>query len=202
MRDEDFPELVELVRGGIQAPRLPMPFIAAWHEKPYQPGAPDGFPSESLSWWWAQRSQYAPEKWQLALTVRHDGQLVGMQDLITQDFAHTRHVETGSWLGLPHQGKGTGTLMRQLAVGFAFDELGALSCGSGYIVGNHASSAVSRKTGYRENGVTRIAQINSDGKVGVDVQQVLVTPESYIRPDDEVTVHGAAQLRRFLGIKN
>lgn len=48
-----------------------------------------------------------------------------MQDLHAENFAQRRHIETGSWLGLPHHGKGTGTLMRQLAVGFAFDELGA-----------------------------------------------------------------------------
>ncbi|MEZ5191301.1 MAG: hypothetical protein R2734_01265 [Nocardioides sp.] len=42
--------------------------------------------------------------------------------------------------------------MRQLVVGFAFDELGADSCGSGYLAGNHASAAVSRKVGYVDNG--------------------------------------------------
>jgi len=34
---------------------------------------------------------------------------------------------TGSWLGRAHRGKGTGTLTRQLAVGFTFNELGALN---------------------------------------------------------------------------
>ena len=133
--------------------------------------------------------------------MRRDGELVGMQDLHARDFAQTRHVETGSWLGLPHHGRGTGTLMRQLVVGLAFDELGALDCGSGYIVGNHASAAVSRKTGYVENGRRRIVQQTTQGKVGVIEQRVLVTPATYVRPDTEVAVTGADALRRFLAIE-
>ncbi|CAN5211109.1 GNAT family N-acetyltransferase [soil metagenome] len=201
LRDDDLPELVELVRGGIQAPDQPMPFLRDWHEQSFAPGSPDGFPTTSLAWWWTQRAQFAPDDWRLALTVRRHGVLVGMQDLHARDFAETRHIETGSWLGLAHHGRGTGTLMRQLVVGFAFDELGALECGSGYIVGNHASAAVSRKTGYVENGRRRIVQHTTVGKVGVGEQRVLVTPATYARPEGEVVVTGADALRRFLGIE-
>lgn len=200
LRDEDLPELVELVRGGIQAPDLPMPFLRAWHEDPFDPGAPDAFPTTSLAWWWSERASFAPEEWRLELVVRRDGVIVGMQDLHAQDFAQTRQVMTGSWLGRAHQGLGTGTLMRQLAVGFAFDELGASRCESGYIVGNRPSAAVSRKVGYVGNGVRRIVQHTQQGKVGVDEQRVVVTPETYVRPAEPVTVTGAEQLRRFLAI--
>lgn len=201
LRDEDLPELVELVRGGIQAPDLPMPFLHNWHEQPFDPGSPQGFPTTSLAWWWTQRARFAPDSWRLALTVRDGGELVGMQDLHARDFAQTRRVETGSWLGLAHQGRGTGTLMRQLVVGFAFDELGALACGSGYIVGNHASAAVSRKTGYTEDGRRRIVQRTTTGEVEVDEQRVLVTSSTYERPDGDVVVSGAEALRRFLAIE-
>lgn len=200
LRDDDLPELVELVRRGIEAPDLPMPFLQDWHKRPFAPGSPDGFPTTSLAWWWSQRATFGPDDWRLALTVRRDGELVGMQDLHAEDFAQTRHVDTGSWLGLAHQGQGTGTLMRQLVVGFAFDELGALDCGSGYIVGNHASAAVSRKTGYFENGRRRIVQHTAEGKAGVDEQRVLVTPATYVRPADRVIIEGADALRRFLAI--
>lgn len=171
-----------------------------WHTRPFAPGSPDGFPTTSLAWWWSQRATFGADDWRLALTVRRDDELVGMQDLHAKDFAQTRHVDTGSWLGLAHQGRGTGTLMRQMVVGFAFDELGALDCGSGYIVGNHASAAVSRKTGYVENGRRRIVQHTAEGKAGVDEQRVLVTPATYVRPADRVVVEGAEALRRFLGI--
>lgn len=200
LRDDDLPELVDLVRGGIQTPGLPMPFLNAWHEEPFAPGSPEGFPTTSLRWWWTQRATFAPDDWRLALTVRRNGDLVGMQDVHAKDFAHTRQVMTGSWLGRAHQGTGTGTLMRQLVVGFAFDELDADRCESGYIVGNHASAAVSRKVGYVDNGRRPIVQRTGQGKVGVDEQRVTVTPATFIRPDDDVSVDGAEELRRFLGI--
>lgn len=200
LRDDDIPELVELVRGGVQAPDMPMPFVKAWHESLYSPGTPDGFPSTSLSWWWTQRATFSPDRWVLAFAVRRGGQLVGMQDLSARNFAHTRSLETGSWLGLSHQGQGTGTLMRQMVVGFAFDELGALECTSGYIDGNHRSAAVNRKAGYRSNGQQRVVQTTSDGTVGVMERRVIVTPDTFVRPDGEVGVAGAKALRRFLGI--
>ena len=39
LRDDDLPELVELVRAGIQDPDLPMPFLRDWHEEPFAPGS-------------------------------------------------------------------------------------------------------------------------------------------------------------------
>ena len=38
LRDDDIPELVDLVRGGVQAPGTPMPFLTDWHEAPFAPG--------------------------------------------------------------------------------------------------------------------------------------------------------------------
>ncbi|WP_336922326.1 GNAT family N-acetyltransferase [Aquipuribacter sp. SD81] len=201
LRDDDLPELVEVVRGGIQAPGLPMPFLSAWHEAPFAPGEPDGFPSTSLAWWWTQRATIAPHEWRLALVVRRDGQVVGMQDLHAVGFPLTRTVLTGSWLGRAHHGLGTGTLMRRLVVGFAFDELDAGRCESGYVVGNAASAAVSRKVGYVEDGRRRIVQHTRDGDVGVEEQRVSVTPETFRRPETEVRTEGAAVLRRFLGVE-
>lgn len=201
LRDDDLPELVELVRGGVADPGLPMPFLRAWHEEPFEPGCSTGFPASSLAWWWSQRATFAPHGWQLALVVRRDGAVVGLQDLHAEHFAQARHVETGSWLGRAHQGRGTGTLMRRLAVGFAFDELGAATCGSAYIDGNAASAAVSRKVGYADNGRHRIVQHTRDGVVGVVEQRVVVTPETFVRPDEPVVVDGADALRRFWGLQ-
>lgn len=69
-------------------------------------------------------------------------------------------------------------------------------------LGNHASAAVSRKTGYVENGRHRIAQQTLEGRVAVDEQRVLVTPATYMRPVDRVNIDGADALRRFLAIKH
>ncbi len=201
LRDDDLPELVDLVRGGINAPGLPTPFLRAWHEEPFAPGAPDGFPTAALAWWWTQRATFAPDGWRLALVVRRDGELAGVQDLHATDFALRRTVETGSWLGRAHQGRGTGTLMRAMVVGFAFDELGAERCESGYVAGNLASAAVSRKVGYVEDGRRRVVQHTPQGRAGADEQRVTVTPATFVRPDAPVRVEGAEALRRFLGIE-
>jgi RimJ/RimL family protein N-acetyltransferase len=200
LRDDDLPELVNLVRGGIQEPGRPMPFLTDWHQQTYSPGSPDGFPASSLAWWWTQRAQFAADNWRLALTVRQRGALVGMQDLGASNFNVSRTIKTGSWLGLAHQGQGLGTLMRQLAVGLAFDELGAVQCRSAYIVGNHASAAVSRKTGYVTDGQRRIVQRARDGEVGADEQGVVVTPDTYRRPEIKVTTRGVDSLKEFLAI--
>ncbi len=201
LRDDDLPELVDLVMGGIEVPGLPMPFLQTWHLQPFVPGTPDGFPTTSLRWWWTRRATFAPDNWSLALVVRRDGVMVGMQDLAARDFNQTRYVTTGSWLGRAHQGIGTGTLMRQLAVGFAFDDLGAHRCGSAYIAGNLAWAAVSRKVGYRDNGRRPIVQDTPQGKIGVEEHQVVVTPDTFVRPDAPVHVEGADALRRFLAIE-
>ncbi|MCL8026979.1 hypothetical protein [Nocardioides bruguierae] len=63
-----------------------------------------------------------------------------------------------------------------------------------------AGAAVSRKVGYVHNGRRPIVQRTGQGKVGVDEQRVTVTPATFIRPDDHVSVDGAEELRRFLGI--
>lgn len=42
LRDEDIPELVEFIQGGIQAADLPMPFLNDWHAQPFAPGRPMG----------------------------------------------------------------------------------------------------------------------------------------------------------------
>ncbi len=123
-----------------------------------------------------------------------------MQDLHAQDFPQTGTVLTGSWLGRAHQGVGTGTLMRQLVVGFAFDELGAVRCESGYIAGNAASAAVSRKVGYVDNGRRAVEQHTRDGRIGAEEHRVVVTPETFVRPRPAVSVEGAGPLRRILGI--
>lgn len=202
LRDDDLPELVDLARGGIQAPGLPMPFLRDWHEEPFAPGAPEGFPTSSLRWWWTQRATCSPDEWRLALVVRRDGVLVGMQDLHAEDFALTRRVTTGSWLGRVHQGAGTGTLMRQMVVALAFDELGAQQCESGYLAGNRASAGVSRRVGYVDNGRRRIVQHTQRGTVAVEEHRVVVEPATFVRPDAPVSIEGAQGLRRFLGIED
>jgi RimJ/RimL family protein N-acetyltransferase len=61
-------------------------------------------------------------------------------------------VNTGSWLGLPFQGRGIGKRMRQAVLALAFDHLGALAAETEAMVTNPASSRVSLGVGYQPNG--------------------------------------------------
>lgn len=79
LRDDDLPELVATVQGGIEVPGLPMPFLRDWHAVDYSRGA--------------------PHDWRLALVVHRGGELVGTQDVGATDFAQTGAGTTGSWMG-------------------------------------------------------------------------------------------------------
>ncbi|MGH3050330.1 MAG: GNAT family N-acetyltransferase [Gaiellaceae bacterium] len=137
-------ELRDLARAGIHPPEF-MPFAYAWTDAPY-----------SEEWLVAfhegQRAAWRPEAWDLELGVWTDGRLAGIQALMGKDFARSRTVVTGSWLGLQFQARGTGTEMRTAVLELAFRGLGAEVARSGAIDGNVASARVSEKLGYRVTG--------------------------------------------------
>jgi len=66
-----------------------------------------------------------------------------------------REVHTGSWLGRRYQGHGIGTQMRAAVLHLAFEGLGAQHAASGAFEHNAASLGVSRKLGYRDDGIER-----------------------------------------------
>ncbi|MCE4943692.1 MULTISPECIES: GNAT family N-acetyltransferase [Streptomyces] len=102
-------------------------------------------------------ANWRPEEWTLSLAVRCDGRVVGRQDVSATDFAVTREAETGSWLGLAHQGRGIGTEMRAAALHLAFAGLGARAVTSAAMTDNPASLRVSEKLGYAPDGVSTAA---------------------------------------------
>jgi hypothetical protein len=53
-----------------------------------------------------QLASWAPDAWELNLVVFLDGQPIGVQTFAGDRFSATRTVQTGSWLGNPHQRKG------------------------------------------------------------------------------------------------
>lgn len=107
-----------------------------------------------------------------------------------------RVVESGSYLRLDAQGRGIGTLMRQMMLALAFDHLGALRAESSAITSNTMSLAVSRHCGYQLDGTS----VMLNGERRVELQRVVVTPATFIRPDVEVRVHGlSAELLQQLG---
>jgi RimJ/RimL family protein N-acetyltransferase/predicted GNAT family acetyltransferase len=97
-------------------------------------------------------AQSRPEDWNVILAAFRDGEPVGAQSVRGRKFGERRTVDTGSWLGRPHQGQGLGTEMRAAVLALAFDELGAERATSGAIQRNPQSLGVSTKLGYVETG--------------------------------------------------
>ncbi|MFN2627394.1 MAG: GNAT family N-acetyltransferase [Gaiellaceae bacterium] len=146
---DELVELRELARAGVHPPEL-MPFAHAWTDEPY-----------SEQWVVAhferRLAESRPDAWNLPLGVWAHGSLAGLQDAVAQDFAATKAVETGSWLGMTFQRRGYGTEMRAAMLELAFRGLGAEIARSGYIDGNIASQRVSDKLGYRRVGRSEVA---------------------------------------------
>ncbi len=130
-----------------------MPFAVPWTR-----GTPDEVARSVLSYHWSIRPRVSPEELNLDLAVLVDGAPVGMQGASGSDWRVLRTVQTGSWLGREHQGRGIGTRMRVLMLELLFDGLGALEATSGAFVDNPASGAVSRRVGYLDNGVVTVAR--------------------------------------------
>lgn len=133
--------LRELARGGIHPPDF-MPFAVPWTE---QAGDEDFV----VGYYELQLARWQPDDWVLDLLVWAGDTLVGAQGLRSAGFADTRTVDTGSWLGLPHQRRGYGTEMRTAILELAFRGLGAERATSGAFDGNDASARVSEKLGYQ-----------------------------------------------------
>ena len=150
--DELLLALAEVASRGVHAPDT-MPF-----EHPWTRGTPDDVARSVLTYQWQVRPQLSPAKFALELGVVVGGVPVGVQGLVGDDWSTLRRVQTGSWLGLDHQGRGIGRRMRLLALHLAFAGLGAVEATTGAFADNPASNAVTRALGYEPNGSVRVAR--------------------------------------------
>lgn len=144
--DDVLLELAKLAGKGIHDSAM-MPFLNPWADAP----SPD-IERGVLQWGWRHRATWSPSDWSFGGVVFVDGEVVGVQSLMAVDFASSRSVKTGSWLGLAHQGNGIGKEMRLAIFHFAFEALGALEALSGGFPDNEATLRVSRALGYEETG--------------------------------------------------
>lgn len=188
MRESDAPRVAQLAADGVH-PEGAQPFLTPWNLGKTQP-------LDSLQFYYRTWAAFTPESWTLLMAVERDGVMVGAQDMKSEKFAVVRHAETGSWLGLAHQGRGTGTLMRQAILTFAFDNLGAVEMRSGAWADNPNSHRVSDKCGYVPNGYLLLDRRGER----VRQDEFVVTPETFIRPPYEVVVTGAEAFRRAIGL--
>jgi RimJ/RimL family protein N-acetyltransferase len=144
--DEELGGLIEEIAGGIHE-ASDMPFTFPWTDVPSPRRE-----RESLQWWWRQRADWNADKWVFTGAVFVGGRPVGVQDLGAEKFSKLRTVETGSWLGLRHQGRGIGKEMRSAILHLAFGGLNAVEAYSGAWHDNERSIGVSRSLGYEPNG--------------------------------------------------
>ncbi|MFC4944785.1 GNAT family N-acetyltransferase [Pseudonocardia sp. GCM10023141] len=187
--DEGLRELVEVAYGGVHEPGL-MPFTVSWTD-----ADPAYLGRGILQYFWSRRAALAPEDWGVHFLVRFEGRVIGMQELMAKDFAVTREVGSGSWLGLAHQRRGFGTEMRAAVLQLAFDHLGARRARSDAFADNPASLAVSRRLGYRPDGTQTVVRRGEPA----DLVRLLLESADLVRPEWTLQVASLAGCRGLLG---
>jgi RimJ/RimL family protein N-acetyltransferase len=168
-----------------------MPFSFPWTLTP----APD-MPRNVAQYHWRNRASFSPAKWNADFAVFCDDEFVGCQGFSTKDYLITRGGETGSWLGRRFQGRGIGTAMRQVICAFIFDHLDAQYITSSAFSDNPTSLAVSRKTGYADNGVDHVSRL---GKPAI-MRRIILEPSSLVRYKHDLTVEGVPEFRKSIGL--
>lgn len=192
-RDSDLPDYAELISSPLFADE------AADHVFDWWASDPVVRLREGQKWLWQARANITPQDWVITMGVFEGARLIGAQDVSARDFAKRRVVDSGSYLRLDAQGRGIGTLMRQMMLVLAFDHLGAVRAESGAIVGNSSSLAVSRHCGYSLNGTA----VTLNGETRVELQRVVLRPDTFVRPDVDVRVSGLTpELLEQLGASN
>lgn len=191
LQDADLPEMCELVLTGIHDEAV-MPFLFPWTDAPRDELIPN-----TLRFHWSARAASTPDRWSVMFMVRRKGVLVGLQELSGKDFAVTRTVSTGSWLGRAHQGQGIGTEMRSAVLQFAFDHLRAERADTGAFTDNPQSLAVSRKLGYRPDGTAVLRR--RPGERAVE-QRLTVDRSTFVRPGWTVQFRGLPECLPYFGL--
>jgi len=187
--DAGLHELVDEAYRGVHPPEE-MPFMVPWTD-----ADPRFLGRGVLQHFWSERARLSPDSWKVHFLVRHGGRVIGTQGLSGDDFAITREVGTGSWLGLRHQGRGLGTEMRAAALQLAFDHLGATTARSDAFAENVASHRVSAKLGYRRDGSALVARRG----VATEYVRLVVSRDEFVRPDWTVAVEGLDACIGLLG---
>ncbi|MFD4641666.1 GNAT family N-acetyltransferase [Lentzea sp. NPDC058436] len=176
-------ELVRVAQAGVHDPDE-MPFTVPWTDR-----LPDNNGLEMLQHFWGERARLAAGDWAICFLVRHEGRVIGLQELNAQNFGVLREVNTGSWMGKSFHGNGFGTEMRVAVLQFAFDHLGAHIARSAAWQGNGASNRVSAKLGYVHDGTMAAAPRGER----LEHVRLRLDRANFVRPDWEVAVEGLAE---------
>jgi RimJ/RimL family protein N-acetyltransferase len=170
-----------------------MPFTVPWTEAP-----PDVLVREGFKHHWRCRVACAPDRWDINFLVRYQGKVIGSQAVHGKNFAVTREIGTGSWIGMRHQGMGIGTEMRAAVLMLGFDHLGMRVARSEAHADNAKSHGVSARLGYEPDG-TFTSTYRDQPVTNVRLK---LTPERFdsFRPDWKLEVSGLDAARPALGL--
>lgn len=176
---------------GVHAPDF-MPFTVPWtrFEPPY-------LQQQGMQHYWRSRAETSSARWALPMAAHVDGELVGVQSVMANDFARSRWVETGSWITVPHQGRGIGKEMRAAVLHLAFDALGAEYAGTAAFHDNPSSIGVTRALGYRENG---FGLADREGTFERMLRFVMPRADWEAARRDDITVSGLEPCLPLLGL--
>jgi RimJ/RimL family protein N-acetyltransferase len=147
--EEELAALADVAAAGVHQPGE-RPFLTPWTEVP-----PAERARHVLQGYWDDLASWTPQSWALQLGVFRDGVPLGIVALRATDFSILREVKTWSWLGLEHHGQGFGTEARQALLHLAFAGLDAEAALTEVFQDNAGSQGVSRKLGYRPDGISR-----------------------------------------------
>ncbi|MGI9603581.1 MAG: GNAT family N-acetyltransferase [Acidimicrobiales bacterium] len=190
--DDDIVALADLARGGLHDPAH-IPFLVDFcHIE-----SPE-YEIQFVQHHWGNRANWRVDDWTLSLAVVHDGEVIGNQGLRGHRFPELGEVDTGSWLGTDHRGRGFGREMRAAVLHFAFDTLGAARAVSGARRGNEASLGVSRSLGYVPNGEKRVS---FGGQVDIEVGLALDADQWEAADRPAVDVTGFEPTRHLFGLR-
>lgn len=144
---DDVDELADRAAEGIHDPGY-MPFLFPWSDTTPEERARSVVQYQFRAW-----GSFSVDSWTIELAVVHEGRIVGVQSINAKNFPVTREVETGSWVAQRFQGQGIGTEMRRAVLHLAFAGLGAHYAVTTAFEDNHASLGVTKKLGYKEDGI-------------------------------------------------
>jgi len=188
--DHELVQLLQVIGEGIHDASF-MPFRLGWTDVPSPQRE-----QESLAHWWRCRADWAPTNWHWCGAVHVGDHIMGVQDLIANDFGTLREVSSGSFIGLKHQGRGIGKEMRAAVLHLAFAGLGATRAYSGYIEGNTASKRVSEALGYVPNGYSSVVV---RGQAVREINLVLERSVWESRRRDDISIEGLEECLELLG---
>ncbi|MFE3447291.1 GNAT family N-acetyltransferase [Nonomuraea sp. NPDC059194] len=157
-----------------------MPFSFPWSDVP-----PAERALSTIQYQFRQWAEWKPESWACEFAVFFDGEPIGLQGMTAKHFAVTGEVLTGSWIGRRFQGQGIGTEMRRAALHFAFEGLGARHAATAAFEDNAASLGVTRKLGYRDDGV----EIHNRQGKAVTMRRFRLSRDDW-SPAADISIHG------------